>query len=308
MIQLNLILHNPHRLPFFKKVLETLSKIKSENKNKIYLNILSSFKETKYPDIIENLGIKGRSVNFGKPDYMNKIHYATSICDNSKYICSIDDDVFITSQLWDYFIENIHFLDDNPDTLLLSPILSNGIPSTEFFIEDLFDEHHKKHIYDIFLNTYITNIWGADYSTLNKTRHSWDESFYRDVSEINHHYKGIHPVRVSRLAQSEICNIFCEHYIDKFLKTNNFRIEKHNRPYFCNNLFFTKTEHWKNIVNDKTLFVDAFDEVPYNKYKDRHNLNFGFVRNGFCIHPAYNTVESSDYIDRDYIDKFLNTI
>jgi hypothetical protein len=310
MIQLNLILHNLRRLPFYKKTLQALSKIKKDNKSKIFLNVLSSFKEEKYPDIISNSGIRSRTVFFDESatNYMNKIHYATSVCDDSEYMCSIDDDVYISSQLWDYFIENINFLDDNPDTLLLSPILSNGIPSTEFFLEDLFEEHHKKYIYNIFLNTHIPNIWGADYSSLNKTRHTWDETFYNDVCKIDHHFKGIHPVRVSKLAQSEICNIFCEHYIDKFLKTNNFRIEKHNRPYFCNNLFFTKTEHWKNVVNDISLFVDFYDEVPYNKYKDRHNLNFGFVRNGLGIHPAYNNIDGSADIDKEYINKFLNII
>ena len=51
-----------------------------------------------------------------------------------------------------------------------------------------------------------------------------------------------------------------------------------------------KTETYKKIVEDSSLFVDKFDEVPVNKFRERHNLNMVFIKNSFGVHPSYNWI------------------
>ena len=61
-----------------------------------------------------------------------------------------------------------------------------------------------------------------------------------------------------------------------------------NSPYFTKSLFFIKTSEWVNILSQPT--IDAYDEIALNKYKRDNNKKFLFVKNGFGIHPMFNTV------------------
>jgi hypothetical protein len=95
----------------------------------------------------------------------------------------------------------------------------------------------------------------------------------------------------------------------KFDEKGNYYFESIKRPYFCNSLFFIKTEEWKKIISDRSLFRDGYDEVPLNLYKDNHDLNMCFARNGFCIHMAYNTIgPNKQKLVQDYYTKELNKI
>ena len=53
-------------------------------------------------------------------------------------------------------------------------------------------------------------------------------------------------------------------------------------------MFFIKTNQWKNILNHPA--IDDYDEIALNKYKKDNNKKFIFVKNGFGIHPMFNTV------------------
>jgi hypothetical protein len=311
MININLLSHNNDRITFIDKSIDFLMKIKEANKDKIMLSVYITTRYQFWDEIskkLEKNGIINRiiEVKNGPNNYLNKIKKCIEI--DCTYSCSMDDDVLISNYLWDFIIENIEILDDESN-LFLAPLISNGIPSVDLFIEDFCDESENNIMKDIFKSTYIDNMWGVDYSELNKNRMEWSQEFYQDVTNINHFYKGIHPMRVSLHAHQKMAEIICNKK-DKFISDNNFKIEKYKFPYFCNSFYFIKTENWRRIINDNTLFRDPYDEVPLNLYMEKNNLNMLFIRNGFCLHMAYNTIGTNNQknIEKYYIENFIKKI
>jgi hypothetical protein len=306
MIQINVLAHSEYRLEFTKKSLSFLKKI--NNKDKIKLLIGYSVCEEEWKNLSEEYNKCGifTEIVYSKPgDYMGKIR--TFLNTNCEYSCSMDEDLMINEYLWDYMIENINVLDD-PKNIFFAPLISNGIPSVEMFIDDFCSNDEKNEMTNIFKNTHIPNLWGADYTHLNDKylKNEWNKDIYYSlVSKINHYYKGIHPVRVSYEAQIKLAEIICNNKV-KFLSKQDYYLEIIKRPYFCNSFYFIKTENWKNIINDTTLVCDGFDEVPLNQYKDRNNMDMVFVRNGFCIHMAYNTINEQRIVEDYFLQKFLN--
>jgi hypothetical protein len=216
----------------------------------------------------------------------------------------------INEYLWDYMIDNVNILDDDKN-VFFAPLISNGIPSVELFIRDFCSKEEQEELYNIFENTPIPNLWGANYSHLNhpKLKEKWDEELFYDlVKQINHYYKGIHPVRISFKAQMRLAEIIVNN-LEKFFSKQDYSLEILKRPYFCNSIYFIKTQVWKNIVNDNSLMCDGFDEVPLNQYKDRHDLNMVFVKNGYCVHMAYNTIKSDQrVVENYYYENFIPKI
>jgi hypothetical protein len=67
-----------------------------------------------------------------------------------------------------------------------------------------------------------------------------------------------------------------------------------------------KTDTWKKIVYDQSLFIDKFDEVPLNRYRLNNNLNMIFIENSFAVHPSYNWIGMDEY--RKLSDKFFSEV
>ena len=312
-IQINLLIHNLDRIIYTSKSLNFLKKIKSENKQKIKLVIFGGERKEYYNYLLNDLILNGIQTDYvfivkSSTNYLNKIRYCV---DNAKseYSCCMDEDILISNFLWDFMIENVDILQNNKN-LFLSPLISNGIPTVDLFIEDFFNYEEKESIHELFTKTKIDNYWGVDYSSLNKHRETWDyKNYYDDVKKINHHYKGIHPVRVSYEAHLKIAEIISTRP-KKMVENSNFLIENFNFPYFCNSFFIIKTSTWKKIIYSKELYRDMFDEVPLNLYTEKNNLSMCFIRNGFCLHMAYNTIgiESQKNIERYYYNNFLTKI
>jgi hypothetical protein len=78
--------------------------------------------------------------------------------------------------------------------------------------------------------------------------------------------------------------------MDNFLQDRNYVIEEIKAPYICTSFFAIRNDVWRNIINDQSLYVDNFDEVPLNKYKDKTNKKMLFITNSFCVHIIYNTI------------------
>lgn len=311
-IQINILTHHLNREDFFDFVFYYLIKIKDENKKLIKIIFQTTYTNFYYEEkcrILNEVGIESY-INCTGPNYMIKIN--NSIKSECEYSCSLDDDILINNFLWDYMIENIDIL-NNKDNLFLAPLISNGIPSTELFIKDFMSDEEKNIMYNLFKNTNIpNNIWGADYSKLNNHTIKADEwlpdNYYNEVSRINHYYKGIHPIRISVDSHLKMAEIIINNF-DKFDKYSDYELLFYKYPYFCNSIYFIKTDIWRNINTDNTLYCDGFDEVPLNLYKDRHNLNMVFVKNGFCIHMAYNTIGyGQGLVQNYYISELKNKI
>jgi hypothetical protein len=202
MITINYLSHN--RLNYDSLTFHFLNKIKKENKDKLKLNILATH-ENDWVKKCDHLGINySIYIINGSNNYLSKIKIA--ILSDTKYSVKLDEDCFINNHVWDYLIENVEILDDEKH-LTLSPIMSNNIPSCDYFIETYIeDENVKNEVYNQFLTRSMPNgLWGVDYTPLNVytiNSNTWDyKNFYNGVSMLNTNTKGIHPLRISYEAQ-----------------------------------------------------------------------------------------------------------
>jgi hypothetical protein len=287
-ITINYLSHN--RLHYSDLMFYFLSKIKPENKAKLKLNILASV-ECDWGVKCENLGIDYEVIVFNPHlNYLTKINFAVN--SDTKYSVKLDEDCFINNYVWDYLIENVGVL-DNEEILTLSPTMSNNIPSCDYFIEDFIDDENiKTEIYNWFLKREMPNgVWNVDYTSLNDytiNAKIWNpKNFYDGVNALNTNTKGIHPLRICYEAQM-IINNYISNNIEKYISNNDYNIFEIDAPYFTNSMFFIKTSEWVNIL--KHPAIDSFDEIALNKYKKDNNKKFLFVKNGFGIHPMFNTV------------------
>ena len=313
-LQINILAHNTNRLDFTKRTIDELKKIKNKSGILVVICFSNIQEDSIWREIsnnLINLGLLSEAICVDNIDvngvnYMNKIRFL--INSEYKYSCSMDDDVLISSHLWDYIIENLAILEDERN-LFIAPLISNGIPSVDLFIEDFCTSEERESLHLTFMDTKIENLWGANYEILNKKRSTWGIDFYDDVKKIKHHYKGIHPVRVSLDAHNKLAEYICKDP-KRLLDKNEYRLESLKFPYFCNSFYFIKTETWRKIMEDKDLFRDEYDEVPLNLYMEKNNLNMVFVRNGFCLHMAYNTINTPSRTYQKEIEQYykLNLI
>jgi len=305
-----------YRYSFVELNVFTLKNIKEENKKNLHitfaiennadLNLFNSYKE----DLIKS-GIDCSITIFNQGfNYMDKINQSVNF--NSEYTLKFDEDIYLSNYIWDYLIENVDILNDSQN-LLLSPLLSCGIPTVDLFIEDYFDEQDKNTIKTCFKNTVMPHDWwGCVYQSLNAytvQSKEWNsDRFYEGVNRINHHYKGIHPVRSNANANILVNDLIWKD-LSKLTTKNNYYIENYKKyPYMCNSCFVIKTDVYRNIVNNKSLFRDPFDEVPVNLYKQINNLNFCFIRNGLGIHYLYNSVPNYVDLEKQYYNQLKSFI
>jgi hypothetical protein len=281
-----------------------------KTKSFINLNLLVTDYNKEFEEFVQVLRVNNLEVNVfqvtGENNYMGKIH--TAIKNSATYSVSIDEDIFIPCNAWQYFLNHIEILDD-VSNMILSPTITTGIPSVDIFAENFLTQPEREKLESLYSDVIIPNIWGADYSSLVKHTHNtkWcSTEFYKEVSKIDHHYRGVHPVRFSHQAQKFI-NDICIENIDKICNINEFSIVPVKRPYFCNSVFGIRTELWELIVHDKSLFRDEFDEVPMNLYMREHDLNLLFINNGFAIHPSYNTIDIYGHKYSDLSDEFFHS-
>lgn len=287
-ITINYLSHD--RLEFSKLMFYFLSNIKQENKDKIKINVLATY-ENDWTQLCESLGIEYNiHIIKSNRNFLDKIDIALST--DTKYSVKLDEDNFANNHIWDYMIENVDIL-ENEEYLTLAPIMTNNIPSCDFFIEDYIkDEEVKSRIYGYFLNRSMPNgLWGVDYSPLNKHTiyaQNWNpREFYEGVSSLNTHIMGIHPVRISYEAQKTI-NDYIVDNIDGFVNKKEYEIFTVDVPYYNNGVSVIKTSDWKNILNQSP--VDGFDEISLNLYKNKNNKKILFIKNAFAIHPMFNTI------------------
>ncbi len=257
---------------------------------------------------LSNLGLNTKVlITEGQHNYTLKIQAISEM--DYEYTIKMDEDIFLGPHAWDYFFNNINVL-DNDENILLTPALSTGIPTTDYFIDNNFNNIEKQEIYSLFNKSNIPDLWGANYQTirnyLSKNNYS-SEGYYNIVKDIQHHYKGIHPVRVNKRVVEYINNKILEK-TNMFLENRNFFIETLKYPYLCNSFFAIKTKTYNKILNDKSLYapLDGFDEVPVNTYRNRTGYKFLTIPNAFGIHILYNTLHCEMGVSLDEMNNMEN--
>jgi hypothetical protein len=293
--------------PHFASLLD-----KSNKKDEWELLVLTNSDDTEYyKGILTTSSITHRVVKVQTDNnYMDKIRFAVDYSEknNIKYMMKCDNDIFLKGKTLDYMIDNLYVL-DGKEHLTLGPTLSSGIPGVEYF-KSQFLSSDEKGILDIhFSETHFRNMDDAEYAQLNVYTYGsekWDsEKFFKGVKGMNHHYKGIHPIRVNLEAITYLNKCILNNK-ERFFNTEPSSLIKNDAsPYLCNSIFCIRRDIYKKIIEDTELFVDQFDEVPLNKYATRESMNHVFVENGFAIHILYNWYNNHTAYEAEFTEKLF---
>lgn len=267
-----------------------------------------------YNDILKNVEINSAVIQVESVDgnYLNKVRTGALLASKSNipYVMKCDNDLFFSGATLDYMIDHLDILNQFSDTtarlkhLTLSPVLTNGIPTVEYFVRDFLTPEAQAEVNSRFLRTAFYARDGADYTPLNRYTigvlesesaplthacEKWQPApFFENVRELPTHYKGVHPVRFNAQAN---------HYINEYVVANKHAfferaptglITEDKYPYLCNSVFCIRTDLYLRILDDASLYVDGYDEVPVNKFADQTGLNHVFVENGYALHMMYN--------------------
>ena len=295
-ISINYLAHYQHRKVFFKYISYYLYKIKEENKKKISFIIHYTYdKEYWNNEVIKLLheGIDAVAIQYTMGlNYMCKIN--TAIQSPLKYSISMDEDILLNNYALDSLIEGTEWLDLFDDILLVTPLMSIEVGSVDLFIETLCGRY--KELEDLYLDVDFTDTgydWGVNFTKLNNYTlgsSEWNyEKFYKEIENISHYYKGIHPIRVSEKAQEKVVSLILENF-DEFIKKRTPHAVVLDRPYFTNHVYLLKTKVWKDLINDKSLVKDDYDEVTLNLYRRKHNMKILCLTSCLGLHCAYNTL------------------
>jgi len=223
---------------------------------------------------------------------MEKVNFALNR--NHEFSIKMDEDCFMLSSSWDRFFSLIENM-TNKD-LFCSGAISNGIPSCDMFIRNFIPQASQE-LSRMFSETRFSNMGlGVDYSSLNSNEEWNPSSFYRKVKQINHYYKGIHPVRVNFASARKINDFILSDPIKSMTPIEAEIIKDVEQyPYFCNSFFGIRTEDWKTIVSRTDLFVDPFEEVPLNRYRTETKRNMVLATGIPILHTMYNWSTDSHY-------------
>lgn len=314
MRNINIVLMAHRRPEFSDLMIHNLAK--SKFKDRVHLSILICDQNKDFGVTLNNLAQSLGLESHYKPfrgvaeNYMNKVHEAClmpfaekdtgidyyeaefgRLQESYEYSVKLDEDVFLSPAGWDYFIENIPVVLGDPNNVVFTMSLCNGIPTVDHFIQDNMSTEEGAQFREMFSNVHIPNLWGANYEHLNAAiAGNYDsQRFFAAAAQTNHFYKGIHPIRVDAATQKKLNNWILANPA-KFFEQTNWYTHVMTEPYFCNSFFAIRTADWKSVITDQSLAKDAFDEVSLNNFRTAYNKRFIIARGGFAIHTLYNTL------------------
>lgn len=311
-LQINLFssTHRGYRFPFTTKMMNELQNIANKQSIKICVHAqepaVNMWKEyfSQNPPQVETFYLQ-----YENEDYMNRVHNSQQT--DCKYSCKLDDDVLVSRHVIDYIVENLKTISlEHP---IIAPILTNGMPSTELFIQDFLNEEDRNKAYEIFLKTPIESHFHVDYTEIDKkvkSMSNWNDREYWDfVSTADTKWqtrnlpwcyfivRGIHPARLSYEYNKFIAEkIFANK--DKFFAKHDYRMDTYVTPYFTNNMFVSETNYWRETSK---IHGGGFDEGQLSVRMMMDQSSVLYIRNGFGIHMAYGMTHKSHDLERLYI-------
>jgi hypothetical protein len=311
LLQINLFCSKISRFDFTKKMVDEILKIKDKTKIKLCIygelnniNLWKDYFTTNKPSFNIEL------ICFADSHYPSKVSHAHRT--TYEYSCKMDDDILMSHHVWEFILDNLDKISKKHP--VIAPIFTNGIPSADMFVDDFLSEEDRKIAHKYFLTEYIDeNEWGLNFSNINKNislMKQWcGKEYWRMVTDVNtewdtrplpwYYYmvRGVHPARYSRDYNIFIADKIIENK-NKFFEKQNYRLETYEAPYFCNNLFFCRTEFWKESFK---LFSDGWDEGQLTLKMDLEKSSPLYIRNGFAIHMAYGMTRGQQEIENYYI-------
>lgn len=231
-------------------------------------------------------------------NYTQKVNSASS--SDYEYSISCDEDCLCPTYSWKQLIESRNLLNDKVCCII--PNISNVIPSFDEFLDSNFNNLKEKY-YTLLKEVNFGHLWGVNYHNLN----GWNDidDFYNRVKVIDHFYKGIHPIRLSRNVQIELLKDISEK-LETILTPKEFEIKECIRPYMCNNMFIMKTSEWNDAI--KKFSRDPFDEVSINIYREHNNKKYFIIKSANVIHPFYNIFDDAVELANIFYDKYIKPL
>jgi hypothetical protein len=301
-----------YRFPFTLKMVNEISNIKNLDKIKVCIHGEKDIIET-WKAFFQKNGhnFELELIEYRNLNYLNRVYRAQET--DFKYSCKLDDDVLISRHVLDYMIDNLSAI--NPKNPIIAPILSNGMPSVELFIQEFLNEEDLKIAHQLLLNGSVQeNLWGLDYSEINtkiRSMREWNGREYWDfVANCNtgwetrpvpwYHFmvRGVHPARFSFEYNMFIASKIVQ-YKDKFFNKNEYSFETYDTSYFTNNMFIAETKFWKDTVG---MFYDEWDEGQLTLKMKIDKSSVLYVKNGFGVHMAYGMTHGQKIIEENYIN------
>jgi hypothetical protein len=312
-LQINLFgsSYRGYRFPFTTKMMDELQNVTYKDRIKVCIHAegdaLAQWKHyfsTKPPQV------ETQFIQYPDSEYMTRVYHAQST--DCKYSCKLDDDVLVSRHVLDYILENLNSISHKHP--IIAPILTNGMPSTELFIQDFLSQEDKKIAYDIFCNTPIESHFHLDYTSLDQKVRSmkeWNDREYWDYAAIADTkwdsknlpwcyfiVRGMHPARLSYEYNRFIAErVFSNK--DKFFGKNEYRFDTYITPYFTNNMFVSETEYWRLTT---PIHGGGFDEGQLSVRMAMDNSSVLYIRNGFGIHMAYGMTHNASDLEKLYIE------
>jgi hypothetical protein len=249
-------------------------------------------------------------VDCPQSNYLPKVRYAIEYAKTNgyKYILKLDNDVIIPTYTINYILSKIDVLDDD-SVLTLSPTISTGIPSVEYFLDDFFTQEESLDIRKEFKKCLFHIQEGVmDYTPLNSfsVENSGDWNYDEYISGMNSYmdnltdigngrtpegyckfYKGIHPIRHG-FGNTQINDGIIKNKERFFSEKECGIIKTKNSTYLCDMCFVIKTDIYDRIINKENLIIDGCDEVPINRFSWYNGLSHLVVKSGYAIHITYN--------------------
>lgn len=254
---------------------------------------------------LKKSGIKTSLVYANK--YLLKVKVASTV--ETPIVSKIDEDIFLTASNWGKLLtDSFNF---NLSDEILAPLISSGVPSVEYFIDSFLNKSQALSLREKFSEFNFVDAWGVDFSSL-KGSYSKNEylSFFKTIADIDHHYKGIHPIRFSSVLQHELLTYLKNSTSWREPIDSKGFTRDEESPYFCNSFFITMTSTYKaisdGIINGE-YFNDGFEEVALNQYLDRRSRPLYFNHGVASIHPSYWTADNMYTALSDDFYKFCDS-
>lgn len=206
-----------------------------------------------------------------------------------------DEDIFLSAPTWIAFLNQAAEILEETDNLLATVNLSTGIPSWSRFVQLFLNPAEQKALNQHLAQSRVPDeLWGNDYSPLNEfiaSQAGWDEDGYWErVNSLGYHYRGLHPVRVDLYYPLLINQAVLSRYAAFQARPVHGDFEQVSNRYICNSFFCIRYDLYQEILADRSLYVDIFDEVPLNQYAQQHGLKFCFLEGSLGVHVLYNSV------------------
>ena len=266
-------------------------------------NWKKQMEHSKIPFHIYAMPSPGETPGYTGYDYKER----TRICMESdqKYSIRIDDDLFISTPLWNFMLDTIDEVLSQEMVHAYSPLFSTAVPHIDLFTDDFLSATDKDQIESIYKKDGVpATPWFPydDYVHVQKIIESmdkWDKNlFWKEV--LNHRtvYQTLHPIKFSSDA-----NIFLT---DRIL--SNFDKILNEQEYECVAIAGMPNSHWTctRTANWKRAFAkfggphDAWDEMPMQCNERKYGMSSVFIKRGFAVHPCHASVPNREKIDEQY--------